>query len=249
MPSLGVTPAWRVGDTIRRATGPWTPTIHALLAHLDEAGFTEAPRVLGIDEHGREVLTWVDGESTDWRCSDAVLAGIGRLARRLRTTLDGWVPAPDLRTWRTGIHEDGFPILHNDFAPWNVIVRGDAVVGLIDWDVAGPRPVLDDIAYAAWRACPLDPTLEDQDPVAFARWPERLAILADSYMLDGDERIRFPEAILARTIRACHAVAWAVEHGDDGLARVWNRGSFAGYCGRSATWIDEHRASIERALT
>ena len=26
-----MTPVVRVGDTVRRATGPWTPTIHALL--------------------------------------------------------------------------------------------------------------------------------------------------------------------------------------------------------------------------
>lgn len=42
----------RVGDTVRRPVGPWTPSVHALLEHLEAAGFDGAPRVFGIDEQG-----------------------------------------------------------------------------------------------------------------------------------------------------------------------------------------------------
>jgi hypothetical protein len=38
----------RSGETVRRATGPWTPTVHAYVRHLEERGFAGAPRVLGI---------------------------------------------------------------------------------------------------------------------------------------------------------------------------------------------------------
>lgn len=34
----------RSGRTVRRPVGPWTPTVHAPLGHLREAGFTGAPR-------------------------------------------------------------------------------------------------------------------------------------------------------------------------------------------------------------
>jgi hypothetical protein len=47
----------RIGDTARRTTGPWTPAVHALLRYLEVMGFEGAPRVLGIDEQGREMLT------------------------------------------------------------------------------------------------------------------------------------------------------------------------------------------------
>ena len=57
--------AVRVGDTVRRSAGPWTPAVHALLAHLEGTGFTGAPRPLGFDEQGREVLTFLEGESVD----------------------------------------------------------------------------------------------------------------------------------------------------------------------------------------
>ena len=37
--------------------------VHALLAHLADKGFTAAPRPLGFDEQGREVLTFLEGET------------------------------------------------------------------------------------------------------------------------------------------------------------------------------------------
>ena len=59
--------AVRSGDTVRRAAGPWTPAVHALLAHLAAKAFTGAPRPLGFDERGREVLTFLKGETTGSR--------------------------------------------------------------------------------------------------------------------------------------------------------------------------------------
>ena len=51
----------RVGDTVRRPTGPHSPFVHRLLRHLDAVGFEAAPRLLGVDEQGREVLSFIDG--------------------------------------------------------------------------------------------------------------------------------------------------------------------------------------------
>jgi hypothetical protein len=51
----------RVGDRVRRPAGPHTPALHALLAFLRAAGFEGAPRPLGIDDRGREVLSYVPG--------------------------------------------------------------------------------------------------------------------------------------------------------------------------------------------
>jgi hypothetical protein len=55
--------AVRVGDTVRRAAGPWTPAVHALLAHLAGRGIVGSPRPLGVDDQGREVLTYLAGEA------------------------------------------------------------------------------------------------------------------------------------------------------------------------------------------
>ena len=53
---------WRVEGTIRRTRGPWSDSTAALLRHLEARGFTAAPRFLGVDELGRDVLSVVPGE-------------------------------------------------------------------------------------------------------------------------------------------------------------------------------------------
>ena len=51
----------RVGDTIRRPAMPWSSSVDALLAHFREVGFDGAPRALGYDDAGRQVLSFAEG--------------------------------------------------------------------------------------------------------------------------------------------------------------------------------------------
>src|SRR5688500_10217288 len=78
-------PVVRVADTVRRVTGPWTPTVHALLRHLEAIGFDGAPRVHGIDDRGREILDFVPG-TVEWPEMGALLTddGVARGADLLR---------------------------------------------------------------------------------------------------------------------------------------------------------------------
>ena len=72
----------RIGDTVRRPVGRWTPAVHSLLRHLEKVGFEGAPRVLGIDEKGREVLTYLPSDPTpSW--SDQALVSVGDVDDRL----------------------------------------------------------------------------------------------------------------------------------------------------------------------
>src|SRR4051812_5878470 len=49
----------RAGDTVRR---PHNDMTQEVLVHLERAGFDAAPRWLGVDEQGRDILTWIDGD-------------------------------------------------------------------------------------------------------------------------------------------------------------------------------------------
>ncbi|GAA4527045.1 hypothetical protein [Nonomuraea ferruginea] len=71
----------RVGDTVRRPARSSTPAVHALLRHLEAAGFRGAPRVLGFDALGREVLTYLPGATgvSPVSVSDGALADLARL--------------------------------------------------------------------------------------------------------------------------------------------------------------------------
>jgi hypothetical protein len=92
--------ATRAGDTVRRVAGPWTPAVHALLGHLRANGFPEAPTPLGVDEHGREVLGYIEGDVPTyplpgWALSDEALVAVAELIRRLHDASAGFNPPPD----------------------------------------------------------------------------------------------------------------------------------------------------------
>ena len=78
----------RVGDTVRRPRRETSSATHALLRHLQQAGFDGAPTLLGVDDQGREVLSYIPGEPLTppypaWAFTDATLASVARLLRRL----------------------------------------------------------------------------------------------------------------------------------------------------------------------
>src|SRR5882757_6892466 len=60
--------AVRIGDTVHKQASPWTPTVHALLRHLEAAGVDGVPRALGFDDQGREMLSYLPGETAGGRC-------------------------------------------------------------------------------------------------------------------------------------------------------------------------------------
>lgn len=51
----------RVGDTVRRQPGERAGFVHELLRHFEAQEWPGAPRFLGIDDDGREMLSYVAG--------------------------------------------------------------------------------------------------------------------------------------------------------------------------------------------
>lgn len=186
-----VTPIVRVGATVRRATGAWSARVHELLRHLQAVGFDGAPRFLGIDEQGRETLTFIAGEVTTDRppagmYTDEALTAAATLLRRFHDATVGFTPG-HLDGWRfqVGAPRSGPVICHNDVGPYNAVYRAGHPVAFIDWDFAAPAPREWDIAYALWRFVPL----YDDSTCARLGWPvttrgPRIAQFLDAYGLD-----------------------------------------------------------------
>lgn len=79
--------------------------------------------------------------------------------------------------------QPGEMICHHDFAVYNAVFRETKLVGMIDWDCAGPGTVQEEIAFLAWQWVPLGP-LELKSKIGCD--PEidqikRLRLLLDSY--------------------------------------------------------------------
>nr|WP_241562353.1 phosphotransferase [Streptomyces hoynatensis] len=197
----------RAGETVRRPAGPWTPAVHALLDHLHHAGYRAAPRPLGIDEQGREVLTFVPGDTLWPERMDRLapverLRRVARLIREFHDAVADFSPPADAE-WRTVIAPDGDEIIaHHDLAPWNLVVdeTADSWV-FIDWDGAGPGTRLWDLAYAAQGFVRLTPNPEFTRPDEEAA--ARLRAFADAYGLDEAERRAFVP-LLGRRTRAMY---------------------------------------------
>lgn len=246
----------RVGDTVRRPSGPWTTAVHALLDHLAAGGFDAAPHPLGRDEKGREVLSFVPGETVgsqrpwpDWCWSDDTLIEVGRLLRRYHEAVADFVQPPGTR-WRLQPRaaEPGERICHNDVAPYNLVRRPDGRLALIDWDVAGPGEPLDDLAFAACAFAPMHPD-EACGPLGFhalGERPRRLRLLVESYGLEG--RGDFVDRMLARLAASVARITAAAEAGDPAFQRLIARGRLEPVKAQRA-WIRSQRAELESALS
>ena len=56
-----ITRVVQIGKTVRRPIGPWSASVHGLLQYLETQGFQGAPRFLGVDQQGREILSFIGG--------------------------------------------------------------------------------------------------------------------------------------------------------------------------------------------
>ena len=186
----------RVGDTVRRPTGFWSPSVHALLRHLEDTGFAGAPRFLGIDAQGREKLTFIPGDVTidgppPGMYTEAALIGAATLLRAFHDATINLARAQNKGGWQfqVGAPTTGPVICHNDIGPYNTVYRGGVPAAFIDWDFAAPGPREWDVAYALWRFVPL----YDDAMCARLGWPivprgPRIARFLEAYGLEpGDD--------------------------------------------------------------
>ena len=214
--------AVRIGDVVHKRASPWTPTVHALLRHLEKADVDGVPRALGFDEHGRQMLTYMPGEmigaSADWPAwarADSTLVQVGRWMRRVHDATADFIPPADER-WFTGrTMRPGWVVGHQDAAPYNAVMDGDRLVGFFDWDTASPSPREDDLAFSAivWVSLTAPEAGEPTGPDDVRERARRFHLLLDSYRYDGDRRV-FGSVVVERARRQAGVIRAMAEAGD-----------------------------------
>ena len=245
----------RLGDVVIRDSGPWTPAVHALLRHLEEAGFAAAPRLVGtgLDTGGRETLTFIEGEFTQpgpWSLDGA--AALGRLLRGLHRATRSFRPPPGAVWFDWHGRDLGGPdrvIGHCDVAPWNIVARDGLPVALIDWETAGPVDPLVELAQLAWLNAKLHDDIVagiEQLPPAAER-ARQLAAIVDGYGLTARQRDGFADRLIEFAI--CDAAAEA----DDAAVTPDMTGHpvalwAMAWRARSAAWMIRHRRVLDAAL-
>ena len=208
----------RVGATVRRPLGPHSSFVHDVLRHLEAAAFDGAPRFLGIDEDGREVLTYIEGAvplDLDSRLSDDQFGAAAELLRRFHDATAG-----------SGVACRQEVVCHNDFAPPNAVFVDELPVALIDFDYAAPGARVADFAYSAFAWL----NLGTDGPNA-AEQVRRLRLFCDAYEL-GDRK----SLVAAIESRVCEVLERHVREHKLRAAVWWKH---------QLLWLAEHRRELE----
>jgi aminoglycoside phosphotransferase (APT) family kinase protein len=241
--------AVRVGDTVHRRSGTWTPAVHALLRYLESQDFP-APRVLGVDAEGREILEFIPGETysgtfedlPEQFMADAQLVAAAQLLRRYHDIVARFRPPADAQ-WRLVAPTAAEVICHNDWSPWNALLRKGRFALMLDWDLAGPGTRVWDIANAAYSWAPLAANGGRRKIDEQAR---RLGLFLDAYGLK-DRR----EVLPTLRLRVQHVARFITEQaalGDAGMRRLvwWNVP--AQMLEDDVRYLDEHWSTLMRAI-
>ncbi|HEY8945468.1 MAG TPA: phosphotransferase [Polyangiaceae bacterium] len=161
----------------------------ALLRHFEALQIDWAPRYLGEDRSHRDILSYMPGHVPQrWgHFSDAQVADAGRLLRAFHDA----TKTSDLRGTAS-------VVCHNDFGPNNAVFVDERPVALIDFDMATPGEVLDDLGYTAWSWC--ISSKEHRPPIHVQARQVRLFV--DAYGgLCASSRVAVIDAVLGRQER------------------------------------------------
>lgn len=239
----------RRGDTVRRPLRPTSTAVHALLAHLADVGFDEAPRLLGIDDRGREVLTYIPGEAVTppypgWALTDDALRSVAHLLRRYHEAVAGFDTAGhDWPRIAPPEFDEGLAC-HDDLNLDNVIFRDGRAVALIDFDWASPGSAVWDVAGAVRLWAPLRPEHYIGD-ARRGRGLDRLRTFVAAYG-DGLDPERLVEAVRLNHERMYRLIEEGGQAGNLSFAAYWQEA--ATRVAATTQWYTDHAERLVEAL-
>lgn len=235
----------RIGDTIHR-TRNWNPLVHRLLQHLEAQGFQGAPRFVGIDDKGREILSYIPGEAPGndypeikpYMWSETAIAGIAGLLRRYHDATQGFLPAALEAGWHNRFTgpQDYEVICHNDAALYNIVFQKENPAALIDFDLASPGPRIWDIVYTLYTVIPLSSFAPDYTTGSTVPYDQglhaadrhrRIALFFDTY--GAAVPIDLKEWVIKRIKALCDTLRAGAAEGNQAYQRMIDEGHLAHY--------------------
>ncbi|MHA7306232.1 phosphotransferase [Arthrobacter sp. TMN-49] len=231
----------RIGETVRK---PWIDNTSAVQSYLEaiRARGVDAPKPLGRDQDGRQVVEYVSGAlAIDLLpLGHEDLLRVGRMIRRIHDASE-FVPISDPDGWKMLLPAEHPNLMcHNDLAPWNLIM-GDRCV-FIDWDGAGPSTRLWDLAYAAQSFG----LLFEGQPVEAAA--ARLRAVIDGYGADLALRVALPDAMAKRTFAMFELLRSSSESGFQPWADMYVNGH-GEHWRAAAEYVALNQTAWKRALS
>jgi Ser/Thr protein kinase RdoA (MazF antagonist) len=247
----GSNAVYRSGNVMRRRAGPWSPRVHEFLGFLEQSGFRSVPEVVGFDEQGNELLTFIPGEVGNYPLSDSIrseqaLVSAAKLLRQLHDCSVDFI-ANRMTEWMFPAREPVEVICHGDFAPYNCVFNKGEAIGIIDFDTAHPGSRQWDLAYALYRFAPMtSPTNRDgfgnlQDQLRRSRQ------FCDSYGLPNEERRLLPASVIYRLRTLIEFIRSQALRGNSSCQKNVEAGHIEKYEGDIA-YIELHREEFANHL-
>lgn len=175
---------------------------HSLLMHLEQVGFSAAPRFENVDDQGREILTYIEGEvphnvkDTNWTEDQLRIAA--SLLRDFHDATAG--------TEFAGSEE---VVCHNGFAPWNLVFVKGLPFAIIDFDDAAPGARIKDLSYALWCWLGLGSEKRTLDVQI-----ERMRIMCDEYGIKEPTSMVDEIAKRQEEVKVRHLLAGRIEQAE-----------------------------------
>lgn len=253
----------KIGDTVHRPAGPWTPTVHDLLRHVRRNGFGFAPEPLGTDDQGREVLAYIPGDTVGddmpwpaWVWDDDLLVQVGEATADYHRAAADFRPAGSV-PWQfpAGDLQPDQIVCHHDIAPYNAVVSEGRLRGIIDWDLAGPGTIRLELAFVAWQWVPLQHPLvagmfgwsagEHDQLARLAQLARRLRLLLDAYGLE--RREGFIDDVITRIHLNRDGMLSKAAEGVAGYVSLVQAGHVEGM-NAAVAFVQEHREALQAQL-
>ncbi|NUP75119.1 MAG: phosphotransferase, partial [Sinomonas sp.] len=232
-----------------------------ILQHLEQQGFEGAPRYLGIDEKGREILSFIEGEVATrphpaWLADEGRLVSLAKLVRRLDDAMASFAPSsamlaavapPDILGMPPAPEAEPEFVGHLDITPENVVFRDGEAVALIDFDLAKPATRVDEVFNLCLWWAPLAPEADRTDPLRGVDAAARTRLIADAYGLCAADRALLTPTAIRRTERSWHLMKYRAEHDGGGWLRMWRDG-VGERIERRLAWLETEGERITEGL-
>lgn len=251
----------RIGDTVRRPPSRHAALTAEVLRFVEAAGFDGAPRWLGTDHAGRQVLSYVPGEVASrprpaWMADDARAVSVARLLRRYDDAVAPLGVPPSaaavLEPEPAGAppRVAGAPELigHLDVTPDNVVFVDGEAHALIDFDMARPATRTEEVQNLLLWWAPLMALRDRPEAMAGVDPFARARLLVDAYGLGSDARSEVVAVAENTAARAWFLMQDRAARLGGGWARMWAEG-VGDSIRRRQEWLAEHRATLTRAVT